>query len=273
MVNFFKNLFSKKVDSKSKLDFEESQMEKIKGTNRSSLELVENWIDENAFQHSFFNYGVPDFIKSDINKPIGRALTYTDIMLYLSRKHFPDVRYLELGVSVGKNFFQMLNAHAKGVFMGFDIEDINPVLERKLNEMSKMEWPTVSGSIKKNNSSLKRYNFNNLDVSYMSADIWDQNSWNKLSGSKYNVVFSDALHSPEAILFEFEMLVKNELLDQRFIIIWDDLVGKMKKSFYEIIRKYDKVYKINDIYLLNVNGWIGENEAPHSVGIISNFLL
>jgi hypothetical protein len=273
MISFFKNIFSKKIDSKSKFDFGENQMEKIKDTNRNSLQLIENWIDESAFQNSFFNYGVPDFIKSDINKPIGSSLTYTDIMLYLSKKHFPEISYLELGVSVGKNFFQMLNGHAKGIFMGFDIEDINPVLESKLNEISKTEWPTVSGSIKKNNSSLKGYKFNDLDVSYMSADIWDQKSWARLNGSKYNIVFSDALHSPEAILFEFEMLVKNELLDQKFIIIWDDLVGKMRRSFYEIIRKYDKVYKINDIFLLNVNGWIGKNEPPHSVGIISNFIL
>jgi hypothetical protein len=95
----------------------------------------------------------------------------------------------------------------------------------------------------------------------------------KLKGNKFNIVFSDALHSPKAILFEFEMLVKYDLLDKRFIIVWDDLVGKMKNSFFRIIKKYDKKYDIKDIYLMNINGWIGENEAPHTVGLISNFSL
>jgi len=87
------------------------------------------------------------------------------------------------------------------------------------------------------------------------------------------MVFSDALHTPKAILFEFEMLVKYNLLNDKFVIVWDDLVGKMQNSFYKIIRKYDKQYNIKDIYLMNINGWVGQNEAPHTVGIISNFKL
>ena len=107
----------------------------------------------------------------------------------------------------------------------------------------------------------------------MSADVWDENSWARLKGQKFNMVFSDALHTPKAILFEFEMLVKYDLLDSQFIIFWDDLVGKMKNSFYRIIRKYDRQYQVKDIYLLSINGWIGQNEGPHTVGVISNFNL
>jgi hypothetical protein len=55
------------------------------------------------------------------------------------------------------------------------------------------------------------------------------------------------------------------------VIVWDDLVGKMQQSFYKIIRQYNKAYGIRDIYLLSVNGWVGQHEGPHSVGIISNF--
>jgi hypothetical protein len=128
-------------------------------------------------------------------------------------------------------------------------------------------------SIKKNLSSFKKYEFKGTEVNYLCADVWDENSWSKLKGNKFNIVFSDALHTPQAILFEFEMLVKYELLDEQFVIVWDDLVGKMKNSFYGIIRKYNKLYNVQDIYLLNINGWVGQNEAAHSVGIISNFKL
>ena len=69
------------------------------------------------------------------------------------------------------------------------------------------------------------------------------------------------------------MLVKYNLLDEKFVIVWDDLVGKMRNSFFKIIKKYNQNFQIKDVYLLNINGWVGQNEKPHSVGIISNFPL
>ena len=273
MLNVFKKLFPEKIIAQPKFNFQEKQMGEIIKQNRQSLALIDNWIDEKAFKNSFFNYGVPDFIKPHINKEIDNSVTYTDIMLYLSNKHFKKINYLEIGVSVGKNFFQMLVAHNNSRFTGFDIEEINPVIANCLAFKGKSEWPTPSGSIKKTNSSLKKFEFKGMGVNYLCADVWDENSWAKLKGNKFNIVFSDALHSHKAILFEFEMLVKYDLLDEKFVIIWDDLIGKMKKSFFRIIKKYDKKYQIKDIYLLSINGWIGEHEGPHSVGIISNFLL
>lgn len=272
-MNLLKRIFPEKVNAKAEFNFRGDELGELIKTNRASLELIDNWIDETAFKKSWFQYGVPDFLKPEINKPVGRSLTYTDLMLYISKKHFTKINYFEIGVSVGKNFFQVINAHEKGQFTGFDIEEINPVLEQRLTLKNREEWKTPSKSIKKNQSSLKTYQFRGADVSYLSADVWDENSWAKLKGQKFNMVFSDALHTPQAILFEFEMLVKYDLLDSKFVIFWDDLVGKMKNSFYKIIRKYDKVYKIQDIYLVNINGWVGENEEPHTVGIISNFNL
>ena len=37
-----------------------------------------------------------------------------------------------------------------------------------------------------------------------------------MEGNQFNLVFSDALHTPEAILFEFEMLAKYGLLADKF---------------------------------------------------------
>jgi hypothetical protein len=273
MLNFFNKLFPEKIDAKPQFNFQEKKLGEAIKQNRDSLNLIDDWIDENAFKSSFFNYGVPDFIKPHINKTINNSATYSDLMLYISEKHFKKINYLELGVSVGKNFFQMLTAHNNSKFTGFDIEEINPVIENCLAFKNKAEWPTPQGSIKKTNSSFKRFEFKGMEVDYLCADVWDENSWAKLRGNKFNIVFSDALHTPKAILFEFEMLVKYDLLDEKFIIVWDDLVGKMKNSFFKIIKKYDKKYQLQDIYLLSINGWIGENEPPHTVGVISNFML
>jgi hypothetical protein len=273
MPNLFKKLFPEKIVAKKEFNFDKKESEKSIKKNRESLTLVDNWIDEEAFKKSFFSYGVPGYIKKDINKPINDTATYTDLILYLSKKHFEKINYLEIGVSVGKNFFPLLNAHTDSKFTGFDIEELNPVVENRLNFKEKTEWTTPVNSIKKTFSSLKNFSYNGMEVNYLCADVWDENSWTKLKKNKFNIIFSDALHTPEAILFEFEMLVRFDLLAEKFIIVWDDLLGKMEKSFYKIIRKYDQKYQIKDIYLLNINGWVGEHEKPHTVGVISNFSL
>jgi len=270
MLTILKDLFQKEIPYKSAIPFAGDLAGPMR-TNREILASVDNWIDEEAFARSYFKYGVPDFIKSEINKPLGDAPTYTDLMVLLARKYFQQVNYLEIGVSVGKNFLQLLNALDKARFSAFDIEEINPVLARRLTIAGRAEWDTPLKSIKKNKSSLSSFSYADKEVNYLSGDVWDPNSWSKLGGNRFNLVFSDALHTPEAILFEFEMLVKYRLLDDRFIIVWDDLVGKMKNSFFRIIKKYNKEYGIKEIYLLEINGWVGQHEAPHTVGIISNF--
>jgi hypothetical protein len=265
------DFFKRQIKPKANIVIAESELFPSIEANRKSLELVKNWIDDTALSASCFSYGVPDFIKADINKKINTEPTYSDYILHFAKKYFQEIKYFEIGVSVGKNFFQILNGAEKGTFTGFDIEEINPVLAELFNEKGKQEWGTQQGSFKKNNSSIRRFSFHDKIINYVSADVWDEKSWSMLKGSKYNLVFSDALHTPEAILFEFEMLVKYELLADQFIVIWDDLVGKMKDAFLAIIRKYDRVYRIKDAYLISVNGWIGQHERPHSVGIISNF--
>jgi hypothetical protein len=271
MLNPFKSLFPEKIVAKPQIPFSAEELAGPVRINRQTLQQIDNWIDDNAFAASWFNYGVPDFIKAVINKPIGDALTYTDLMQRIAERYFARVNYLEIGVSVGKNFFQLLRSLPKASLTGFDIEEINPVLERQLQTVDKKEWPTPGKSIKKQPSSLKTYTYGDKKVAYLSADVWDEASWERLQGQKFNLVFSDALHTPKAILFEFKMLEKYGLLDDQFVIVWDDLVGNMQQSFYKIIRQYNKAYGIRDIYLLSVNGWVGQHEGPHSVGIISNF--
>lgn len=240
-------------------------------TNRSTLRLIDNWIDETAFNNSYFNFGVPEYIMNHINKNIDQSLTYSDYLLFLCNKYFEPVNFLEIGVSVGKNFFQIINGVKKAQITGFDIEEINPVIKAKLEFIDKIEWVTAEDSIKKNKSSLNRFRIDGKNVNYMSADVLDGNSWSKLSGNKFNIIFSDALHTPDAIKFEFEQLVKNDLLAEKFIILWDDLDGEMESAFYKIVRKYKKGFRIKEMYLLKMNGWIGQHEREHNVGLISNF--
>lgn len=267
----FSRLFQKSITIKEKIDIPKDRLNDCIKKNRNSLNSIESWIDDSAFQKSIFQYGVPDYIKIELDKKISELPTYSDYILYFSDTYFQAINYLEIGVSVGKNFFQIINGLEKGSFTGFDIEEIYPILERKLAFCRKIRGAVPEDSIKKNMSSLAEYNYEAKKVAYLSADVFNVKSWQMLKGNQYNVIFSDALHSPEAILFEFEMLLKFNLLSDKFIIFWDDLVGEMKDAFLQIAKKYAKLCSFKESYILQANGWVGEYEEPHIIGIISNF--
>src|SRR5579872_3201880 len=86
IMNFFKQLFPPRIDAKSSVPFSGNELAGPAKVNRQTLLQIDDWIDDQAFAASFFNYGVPDPIKAVINKPIGQAITYTDLMLLIATK-------------------------------------------------------------------------------------------------------------------------------------------------------------------------------------------
>jgi hypothetical protein len=247
----------------------------IKKTNRQALGNVTNWIDEKCMQMSYYKYGVPDSIKNLINLEIGDEITYTDLLSYYS-KELSEVNYLELGVSVGKNFIQLATQFENSKLTGFDIENINKPLEDNFIFNTQTEWPTMKGSLRTENSSLSSYKFGSNTIDYLAGDIWDEVSWSKLKGEKFNIIFSDALHDPKALLWEYKMIKKYGLLAETFIYIWDDLNNGLEDSFKIITRDIKKERKLDNskISLIKINGWLGENyHLKHDVGIITSIEL
>ena len=260
-----------KIKCKKQLPFTQSQLNESILENRNSLYFVENWVDEKSLENSWFNYGVPDFIKADLNKKINNELTYSDVLSYLAKSYFKKVNYLEIGVSVGKNFFQIINSRNNINFaLGFDIENIYPIIENKLIFEKKETWKTNIDSIKKDDSHLTQYIYKDKKISYLCGDVFDQKTWERIPKNKFNIIFSDALHTPDAIIFEFDQILKNKLLSEEFIFVWDDLEGEMEYAFYNIIKKYGEKLNIQQTYLFEINGWVGEHERKHKVGLISN---
>ncbi len=244
-------------------------------SNRKTLRKVTRWIDDNLYRTSVFQYGIPDRIKHLIDKEVGEMITYSDVILYFSRLLKQKISYLELGVSVGKNFWQVANFLKDSSLTGFDIEVMNPVLEVFLTKMDSIEWETISGSLKKGRSSLTLYKYepNQNMMAYLSGDILDENSWRRLSGRKFNLIFSDALHDPKALLFEWEMIERYKLLNEdEFVMIWDDLGGEMTISFIRIwsrIRDRYGPHKPRKL-VTQCRGWLGVNEPEHIIGIITS---
>ncbi len=258
--------------SKAQKRLPKDQISPIVAYNRNTLRKVSQWIDEDVYQKSLFQYGLPETVRHLIDNPLGDEITYSDAMLYLSQFLKKKIEYLEIGVSVGKNFFQVMNFLKGSSMTGFDIEEINPVLERFLTLQEKSEWTTRSQSLKQSNSSLKQYEFsqNRNSVRYISGDVYDESCWQRLSGYKFNIIFSDALHSADALLYEWEMIKKYELLDaDEFLMVWDDLGGEMERAFDQIWADVAKTYGLGsqDRLRVKLNGWIGLKQ--HQVGFIS----
>jgi len=252
--------------------FTPEEIDLVVSQNRAALSLIPNWINDQVYERSIFNYGLPRGLKHFINEPISRETTYTDALCHLQSKIKAPIRYLELGVSVGKNFFQMANFLKTASLTGFDIEEINPILESQFTEKTVIaRWPTMASSMKKGDSSMTEYKFAANKVSYLSGDIFDETSWARLAGMKFNVIFSDAFHSPDALRFEHGMIKRYDLLDRdNFIILWDDLGGEMTPAFLDIHVQMESDFGLTsrNLAVNRYRGWVGQHEPEHLVGMI-----
>lgn len=269
------NLFRKnKIQHKYVID-NPFLLKSISSQNRLVLNSVSQWLSEEKAKGSYYNYGVPETIRDLLDLEVGDEITYTDLMLYYTNS-LNKKEYLELGVSVGKNFLQVASYFENTTLTGFDIEDINTPLENRFTYLDKVEWASQPASLRKDCSTLKKFQYNSNSINYLAGDIWDENSWSKLKGSKFNIIFSDALHDPKALLWEYEMIKKYQLLDKDFIFMWDDLNNGLEESFKTIAidLKKDRSLDNKSTYLIKVNGWLGKNYPhKHDIGIVSNIAL
>ena len=270
-------------------------MDNIIKFNRNTLSNVPKWIEFDDYKSppSLFNYGLPFSVYHLIDKDISGEITECDIICYfitLFNELKIPLNYLEIGVSVGKTFYQITEFSIKNVekysLNCLDIEVINPVfknlLSSKLNLFSKTEYlPNVDErymfemSQKYMNSVEKWTDDNNNEVNYYESNSFDKDIWKQMK--PYNLILSDGYHDPVAILDEYNNLKSNNLIDfTNFIYCFDDLEsnkdGKMWQSVIQIYE--DLMITANKSLFLKhhvVNGWLGNNEYKHNFGVISSF--
>lgn len=232
--------------------------------NRTFLHSVDCWIDEEAYRGSRSNYGCPPAIFNLLNLPIDEQPTYTDLIVDAGMRMKKPVTYLEIGVSVGKNFFVIANALHRARLFGFDWEAMSPVLSSRFEEVHR-------------NGRTSSYRFNSNAVTYVQGNVFERSDWALLSGTHFNLIFSDAVHRPDAVLHEFEMMSTLGLIDEEeFFMIWDDLDdrsdGPLTGAFREIAAEMQRRYGLSDsqIYVTQANGWLGQHEHRHNIGVITN---
>ncbi len=266
LVFLFINNSSHTINIKAYL--QDNEVKTVIKKNRNSLAKIEQWITDEMKQQNYSGYGLPEPAKNYMNKPLGDDLTITDAMLYLSKLLKTPINYLELGVSVGKNFYQAANFFENSLLIGIDTQKPSHVLEQCFNNKKIMDEWTRNGNVQ---STLTRYDYLSNTIYYLKGDVCDKSSWSRLKDKKFNLIFSDASHNKEAVLFEFEMLTKNNLLNtSEFIIVWDDLqVAGVYKGFKEIEKQLQQMMNCHlDTLIFRVRGWLGIHEPHHLVGII-----
>lgn len=239
--------------------------------NRESLKLIQNWFPIQLLEKSVFRYGVNEGLEKLLNLPLDDICTNADILAYFANTMKEDLRYLELGVSVGKTFWQLINSSTRAECWGFDIEEINPVLKDRLHEVSRFEWQGPRDSIKKSKSSISRFAHPGTGnaVVYICADIFDPKAWEFLTDGNFNIILSDALHSSEALDFEWEQMTLRRIFNpNETLLMWDDLDGPMHSWFRSRQASIASHLSIaeNNVRAAFMNGWLGSREVPHRLG-------
>lgn len=266
----------RRESSLARRHFDAASLRALHETNYRLISAVQRWLPDDALRDSVFRYGIPEELDRLIDCDVGSGISYTDALAYLALTLKTPVRYLELGVSVGKNFWPMIHHLGNGRAIAFDIEEMAPVLRPLLRPQTVRKWTTIPGSMKKSASSLSECAPEGISakVSYLSADVFDDASWAQLQGEKFNLIFSDAFHSGEALRREHEMLSKHSLFDNdELIMVWDDLGGEMTEAFDEICRSLSQARAAhrNEHFIAPFRGWLGDNWDLHQVGFFLSY--
>ena len=249
-----------------------ARLREIIRKNRQALQAVDNWLPAGLIQDSLFRYGVNPEVEPLLNLPLDNECAHADLLAYRGTTLTEPPKYLELGVSVGKTLWQILNTCAPCECWAFDIEEINPVLKQRFVGQSRDEWPSPPGSIKKTPASITRFVHpaSGSKINYVCADIFDERAWQLLAGGGFNLVLSDALHTPQALDFEWQQMTKlNIFSPNQLAIMWDDLDGEMNQWFgakRQAIANHLGV-DLRNVSTLFLNGWLGRREFPHRLGL------
>ena len=247
-------------------------MDDIISKNRRTISSVENFITSKDYEESADQYGLPRHVRHLIDKPINRDITYVDLLMFLSKfLDKKEINYLELGVSVLKTFFQVASYLENSNIYAYDINYINPTIENRF----------VKNEDKQILFDEKYYNYNSNNITYFKGDVFDVDSLNNFQNNvlqnKLDIIFSDAHHSYNGLMSEYNNLLVNVLNDD-FILNYDDLqftnnptfnTVTMNDAFFTIAKKFREKNPNIYVALVMVNGWLGQHEHKHANGIIT----
>jgi len=236
-------------------------IKQVQKVNRETLQTVESFIDDKDYYGSPDNYGLPNQVYHLINLPINEQITYVDLIMFLQTYFKKEkMRYVEIGVSVLKTFYQVSQFLSDSELYAFDINKPNSTITNKFDEVS-------------SDGQLRKYKTKGNDVSYFQGDVFEKEDFEKFKdhiGSKVNIVFSDANHTGLGLASEYSSFIQ-DYLDEDFILYYDDLGNEaMRYVFLDIATDIHKKRPNTTSALLEVNGWLGQHEHAHLNGIVTS---
>lgn len=237
--------------------FNETGLEKEIAQNKEALSAVESFIDPQTYASSKDFYGLPVYILKHIDKKYNQYPTYSDLILYLLNSFSKSPKYVEVGVSVLKNLYLVSSGKSGLEIFAYDINKINPVVEKYFQ-------------LEESKDNIKKYTHNTNKISYFQGDVFKTEDLQEFKNliKKVDFIFSDAHHSYEGLMSEYENLIK-DILNEEFIVYYDDLSDDLLKAFIEISQKLSENHEVFTFTFL-INGWIGNHEKMHRNGIITN---
>ena len=232
--------------------------------NRRHLDTISRWIDDEAYANSRCYYGCPPRLRHVVDLPINDDVTYTDLLVQAARHLGAPLHYLEVGVSLGKNFYVLARALEGAHLFGLDWERINPVLEARLEPLAVEERA-------------RRYALGPNRITYLQGDLFRLEDWRTLEGVRFQLAFFDAIDRAEALLFEVDRMLELGLIDpHRFFLLWDDLDadadGATTRAFHHAAERIQRELGApsDGLFRLTVNGSLGQHEPPHFLGVVNN---
>ena len=206
-------------------------------------------------------------------------ITYSDVLCYFAT-WLTQPRYLEIGVSAGKNLYQVSQHLNDAVLVGIDIEEINPVLEHLLGQGT-LIWKSAEaypftkfdGTEVWKTFSLTEFSQHERGntILYLSGDKFERALWERLEGRSFNLIFSDANHTQRSLETEFAFLMKYGLIDSHeFIILWDDVSDDLLPAVARAISVLGQQFSSSRPYtaVIDIHGTYGGGEQElHSVAV------
>lgn len=231
-------------------------------TNRKNLTKIKNFVSIESYNNSPDLYGLPKSNFKFINSKQNNYPTYSDLLCYISKQfRSTEIKYIEIGVSVLKNFYQISSYLNKSKLYAFDINEINPEIEKLFLKVN-------------NDKNVRQYEFKSNKIHYFQGSVFnkgDLNNFLSLTG-RANIIFSDAHHSYEGLVSEYKYFIENALSEE-FLIYYDDLSPNLLRAFKEISLKINKKHRNVCSATFLINGWLGNHEKMHKNGFITNINL
>lgn len=269
-------------------------IEDVHDQNRCITGHIDQWATPDDLDKGVFHYGLPEEVEHKVTLDVGARINLSDLVSYLLTQFDGEANYMEMGVSVGKTLFQVLTINCYSNIVAFDVEKINPTFENLLKpamerSISKPEealpghkFPTADfGTFKKDGCTLNTYDQGLLRGNYfyyLNCDEFDEVGWNRMEQlaatfptQSYQVIFSDALHTDDAIKFEVDRIFAHNLLNKdHFAYVWDDM-GDFVPPLCDRIVNYASANVRHKVYCIvaDIPGWFGIHEIDHRIAIIT----